>query len=1696
MAEAARPSHESPGVDAMAEGGCTGENFVERHRVELIKRVSNIKPILDELLRQEIISRYSYDQMKPLPTSQEKMAELFRWPLPVSGGEGKEMFYKLLEEHEPHLIDELRRKEEPVEAGMPVRELLLETLHHLRDKEMKKFNWLLLWKFSLCGFPRHLWHRLQSLHTAENLVDVMVQTWGQKSVEVTKEVLVDMNRTDLVQRLHTWGHKEEHSLGELWPGLIPEVETMASAIELLLETLKDLTDGELEKFKDSFLKETQDQKITSDIRWLMSEATDVQDVVFVMVLTYGHLSVWKTETFLHEMNRIDLVQYLSHSSSGPQKKLSSEHRPALILRAARKAAVRRRLWEIEEDFSDWEKFKKILPLIISQNNPFSLMLRRTSVRESVVDLMLQTFGLHSLDLTCEVLEIMGRSHTICEVKASGRERETVGERAQDEHQAAQSESTMTSVQESILEALKDLNDKDLKKFNHHLQCTPIEKSFLRIPRQRLKTANRVEMVKLMMEAYLQQSVEVIREMLKRMYWEDLQESGLGTRLRLQERRWYRTLQSESTMTSVTESLLETLEDLNDEDFKKFKHHLQYTKVEKSFLRIPRQRLETVDRVEMVKLMMEAYDKQSVEVTREMLKTMYWEDLQERWSRTYLETQEAQTLSAQIESTMTSVQESILEALDGLKDEDLKKFKHHLQFTPIEKSFLRIPSQRLETVDRVEMVKLMMEAYLQQSVEVIREVLKRMYWEDPQERGSTTYIETQGENFVERHRVELIKRVSNIKPILDELLRQKIISRYSYDQMKPLPTSQEKMAELFRWPLPVSGGEGKEMFYKLLEEHEPHLIDELRRTEEPVEAGMPVRELLLETLHHLRDKEMKKFNWLLLWKFSLCGFPRHLWHRLQSLHTAENLVDVMVQTWGQKSVEVTKEVLVDMNRTDLVQRLHTWGHKEEHSLGELWPGLIPEVETMASAIELLLETLKDLTDGELEKFKDSFLKETQDQKITSDIRWLMSEATDVQDVVFVMVLTYGHLSVWKTETFLHEMNRIDLVQYLSHSSSGPQKKLSSEHRPALIQRAARKAAVRHLLWEIEEDFSDWEKFKKILPLIISQNNPFSLMLRRTSVRESVVDLMLQTLGLHSLDLTCEVLEIMGRSFTICEVKASGRERETVGERAQHQAAQSESTRTSVQESLLEALKDLNDEDLEKFKHHLQYTEMEKGFIRIPRQRLETADRVEMVKLMMEAYLQQSVEVTREVLKRMYWVYLHERWPRRVVSQGPQTLSTQSILARLRGPPRPSHETSRQKHSGITVPDVVASIKRVVIILRDPSVSESSDSVEGGSLTESSEWTKLDPEVNSQDADDAPTYSLQSEAGNYECSISGLRWICNGKVRFKYQFCPWEEPMERMESLQYMPAGPLMDITVVAGKLDEVYLPHWICIDDNPKILDKFAVLHIDDCGDNVENVSQVTASHVKLSEPVFSPRAVLLRIGIPVRINCNVLLYKTNTAFLTLHVYLIPRDPGLQQEMDRRQISDGYKVIKKPHPNTSLKMNDRFILNAVLKGSEIIPENLKLQYDSRSPNFFEVYSKNPDTDFELVLKHKKDHRTVWNCTIRKDEYQSIGHTHAATPSAGAAGVNTTARGGSAGSDFVDEHRAALIDRVNNVAPILDDLLAEGVVSEDIYKKIRRIALERDQMTELYFGPLKAAGRAGKEVFYKSLQKNEEFLMDDL
>uniref|UniRef100_A0A674MUW4 CARD domain-containing protein n=2 Tax=Takifugu rubripes TaxID=31033 RepID=A0A674MUW4_TAKRU len=80
-------------------------------------------------------------------------------------------------------------------------------------------------------------------------------------------------------------------------------------------------------------------------------------------------------------------------------------------------------------------------------------------------------------------------------------------------------------------------------------------------------------------------------------------------------------------------------------------------------------------------------------------------------------------------------------------------------------------------------------------------------------------------------------------------------------------------------------------------------------------------------------------------------------------------------------------------------------------------------------------------------------------------------------------------------------------------------------------------------------------------------------------------------------------------------------------------------------------------------------------------------------------------------------------------------------------------------------------------------------------------------------------------------------------------------------------------------------------------------------------------------------------------------------------------------------------------------------------------------------------------------------------------------------------------------FVDKYRCALINRVSNIAPILDELLNKKVIDQETYERIRGLPTCQEKIRELYCSGLKG-GKACKDAFLKSLEKNERFLIDHL
>ncbi|KAK5875652.1 hypothetical protein CesoFtcFv8_026712 [Champsocephalus esox] len=253
--------------------------------------------------------------------------------------------------------------------------------------------------------------------------------------------------------------------------------------------------------------------------------------------------------------------------------------------------------------------------------------------------------------------------------------------------------------------------------------------------------------------------------------------------------------------------------------------------------------------------------------------------------------------------------------------------------------------------------------------------------------------------------------------------------------------------------------------------------------------------------------------------------------------------------------------------------------------------------------------------------------------------------------------------------------------------------------------------------------------------------------------------------------------------------------------------------------------------------------------------------------------------------------------------------------------------------------------------------------------------------------------------------------------------------------YMPAGPLMDITVTSGEIEEVHLPHSVCIDQTSTSSGQFAVLHVGPCCDVVEDVPKVTSSHIKFLQPTFLPRGVMIRKMAGIPFYYDVLIYKTNKEFLALDVYVMPCDSALRQEVEEKQKSSGSILILNPSPDKSMQMGEHVSLTTDQVDAIIQPSARELRYESI---FFEVLIRNTDSDFTLRLQSGKD--TLWTCTFHKGDYQKQS-----------AELSFSMKNLTHNWKFCllfppASHQAALINTMSAKKPVLDELKEKKAISE--------------------------------------------------
>uniref|UniRef100_A0A7N8WR42 PYD and CARD domain containing n=1 Tax=Mastacembelus armatus TaxID=205130 RepID=A0A7N8WR42_9TELE len=183
----------------------------------------------------------------------------------------------------------------------------------------------------------------------------------------------------------------------------------------------------------------------------------------------------------------------------------------------------------------------------------------------------------------------------------------------------------------------------------------------------------------------------------------------------------------------------------------------------------------------------------------------------------------------------TVKAALTDMFEDLSDQDFSRFYHKLLDRRIEP---RIRRQRIEDKDRLDIADVMISTFTEAKVvhvvvEILRDIgcnqeaadLSKM----PSDESHDSMCKVTcsfAKHFVDRHKVELIRRVSNIGPILDDLLDEDVIQQEVYEQIRALPTTQDKIRELYSGPLKASEA-CKDIFYESLQIHEKFLIDDLK-----------------------------------------------------------------------------------------------------------------------------------------------------------------------------------------------------------------------------------------------------------------------------------------------------------------------------------------------------------------------------------------------------------------------------------------------------------------------------------------------------------------------------------------------------------------------------------------------------------------------------------------------------------------------------------------------------------------------------------------------------------------------------------------------------------------------------------------------------------------------------------------------------
>ncbi|KAM4829148.1 apoptosis-associated speck-like protein containing a CARD isoform 2-T2 [Thomomys bottae] len=173
-------------------------------------------------------------------------------------------------------------------------------------------------------------------------------------------------------------------------------------------------------------------------------------------------------------------------------------------------------------------------------------------------------------------------------------------------------------------------------------------------------------------------------------------------------------------------------------------------------------------------------------------------------------------------------DAILEALENLTAEELKKFKLKLQSVPLPTGYGRIPRGALQPMDAMDLTDKLVSFYLESyGSELTATVLRDMGMQAMAEQLLERLRGPSELHFVDRHRRALISRVTDVEGLLDALFDDKVLTEEQYQEVRAQATNPSKMRKLYSFT-PAWDLTCKDLFLQALRDIQPYLVEDLEK----------------------------------------------------------------------------------------------------------------------------------------------------------------------------------------------------------------------------------------------------------------------------------------------------------------------------------------------------------------------------------------------------------------------------------------------------------------------------------------------------------------------------------------------------------------------------------------------------------------------------------------------------------------------------------------------------------------------------------------------------------------------------------------------------------------------------------------------------------------------------------------------------